>query len=378
MAAFDLTSLLEKLDSISPANASFTLKSGKAVWPYFIPGPQPVDLQNFIPGVLGTVDTSAGTGRIKRTPPLQHPIYPTYYASGISSLRGIGKPVKTASPTPNPNAPGVGFFGLYSWYEAVIEFLPYVFPVLRDDQIQVAGATYYNENGVLTPYTSTTEYIRYTDFEYIPLTTNTVTAEQGFMAFFTQSGNQPGKTNGTTPGFTFTGKPTIPLPDSTLRVLWAQVPYRYITSQKSYLNRFRGYVNQYPFYVWDRGSLLYIGYKPTRYSPPVPGQDQWARGIFSYEKWVDVELTFMHTSRQNNATDVPYGIGFTSVPGFGPQPDLSTINSNWVLGGWNLQPWLQKPGRFYYTGSVATEDSPAGRPMFQSCPMDILFTDPDI
>src|SRR5262249_53314552 len=121
-------------------------------------------------------------------------------------------------------------------------------------------------------------------------------------------------------GKQFLQMPRIPLPDGTVKFRWYGVPLRYIISPFTFFERYRLRVNQFPFWVWPAGSLLYVDYTFQTFTPPVPGLSPFMAVLNTSAKLVDIEFTFAHTSRQPAGT-----------PG-------TPANTNYLAAGWNLQP----------------------------------------
>jgi hypothetical protein len=157
----------------------------------------------------------------------------------------------------------------------------------------------------------------------------------------------------------------MPLPNETIKIIWYRVPYRYVKSANSYLNRFRFRVNQKAWENYGPGELLYAGYTPRRFSPPIVGLDPaWESGVFSTEKLCDITLEFIRTSRE--AETIPS----TTLPPY------SDTNRSWVMAGHNLLPHF-RDRKFYYA-SVNNADPTKQFPMFLSFPLELLFVDPDV
>jgi hypothetical protein len=192
-----------------------------------------------------------------------------------------------------------------------------------------------------------------------------ISAQQGQMIF---RGGSPN-------GIPFQDSPRMYLPDSMIKFRWYDVPFRYLTSQYSYLVRFVGYINQTAFgYInnsgtlapWQPGTLLYKGASPIgeARTPPVPSPGLLAYNTgdsFTTSKIVDLELTFHYTAR-------------TAGSSFG------VSNSNWIAAGHNLLPWLTDR-KFYYATSqnpANPSDATAWYPTYSSLPFQLLFTDPDL
>jgi hypothetical protein len=370
--AISVDDYLEKIDSVSPSNAGFAVQGGKATIPYYVQGPQPQDLIDAITTVLGNLDTSVGIGQLTRTLPQAHPIYGWMYSNAIEYVRGVGAPVKTDALSGPLLVSGFPDFALYPWYELGVSFTPRPYAVLPDNQVTtVLNSTWYDQDGVQIPYRFATEWLRYTVLQWFPVppAEASVTAVQGTMNFVTSDGSPPGAVAPAL-GNAFAGMPRVFMPNTILKVTWYQVPYRYVTSPNSFFRQYLGRVNQKQWLNFYPGEMLYLNYTPIIYQPPNPDQVGWFAGIFSQEKWCDVELTFLVTTREGRK--LPQGV---NIPG---HPELSDINPNWVIDGHNLQPWLGAPGDFFYATVSNVAGQTAGRPLWLSGPIpEILFTDPD-
>lgn len=362
--AFKLT-YLEDVDDVSPGSAGCSVESAHASIPYLLSAPSANDLQTAITEILGTVDTSTGDGRLKRTLPMAHPVFPYWYASSIGNIKGYGNPTKTNA-QPKLECASVAQFALYKQYKLDVEFTPRPYAVLADKSISLKKSqTWYDTDGTTKTNTFVGEWNRFTDFEPHPQNDN-ITAQQGTMIFHTASNTSPG---GATPSASvqFSGMPRLFLPNQLIQFTWYQVPYRYISSSKSWIATMMGKVNQNDWYQWDAGELLYLNYKPKRYTPPVQAENLWIPGAFSTEKLCNIEFTFLGTSR--TGSDVPVG-------DLAAKPALQTANHNWVAAGHNLLPWL-KTRKFYYADFP--DSTAANRvPTWLSFPFELLFTDPDL
>lgn len=183
-----------------------------------------------------------------------------------------------------------------------------------------------------------------------------------------------------TNGIPFQGSIRKFIPDILMKYQWRQVPFRYFTSPRSYLRRFAGLVNQFPWQPtvgigqsWPAGNALYLGAQARSYTPPVPKAINLnGTGIFSTEKLCNVELQFLLTNRV-----------CTTAPLI---TDLA--NQNWIPTGHNLQP-SHVTRKFHYV-SVGNATVPPGSPpgttttnanfrypFWCSFPFELLFTDPD-
>jgi hypothetical protein len=361
--------LEEMVASRSPANAGFGLEGGRAQVPYLC---EPGQIENVIPTLLGAVSRK-GDGRLARTLPTTHPRVPRRAGERISNIQGRGKPTRLGSPfLPN----GFNVFEEYAEYEKYVlslEMAPRPYELLDDAQIGRASITWTDIDASVITSTVAYEWLRFCDFEVQP-SAEVLTAKQG-QCFFavndTDLVDTPPFFVKTAPfphGFTFPGAPRIYYPKAVLKVRWFQVPeWPYVTHPDSYLSRFVGRVNNATWAGYKAGQLLYQGFTSKRYAPAVPAAYRIAGGGSSaVDKLCDLELNF-EVARRKPTTTVPSNTG------------------NKVYGGHNLQPLFAPPGGFYATvfprqavpGNPALLNDPNGwRPTFDSCPFELLFSDP--
>ena len=360
---------LEKIDGVAPATVSFDLQHGRATLPLYVRVNRtqtaaaagladqnadspvlPIDLIGAPQTILGGVDTSIGTGRLTRLLPFAHPQWPWLYASAVSSVRGIGTPAKATSISPLEAEP-LPYFSLYPIYEFTVEFTTRNYAVLPDDEIFVIDfptpwTDLNNIEAVPGDQFYATEWWRFTEYQVAPQTDWATSNIGSDFIFQTLSGNSPGST-------VFPAMPRMLMPNDVVKMTWHQVPYRYFSSPNSWLRLLRGYINQFAWYDWEAGELLYLSCNPIRYTPPILQPIQWIEGTTTVEKWATMELTFLSTRRVGQ--DLP----------------ASAPSANYIIGGHNLLPWHGNR-KFYYTKSNTTS-----APSFYSAPFELLWTDPD-
>jgi hypothetical protein len=313
--------------------------------------------------LLGTVfnTPTSGEGDLVRTSPRADAQFPELYAVKIASVKGIGVGTYIAgigSLIPDGNImPAYADFPLYA---VTVEFSALPYTVVDGDEIDVTDDTYYDDSGNEVDCTITTEYMRYTKFEFRP-NGGYITAKQGQMSFFT-SGGGPNKTP-------FSDTPKIYMGDGTLLVTWYQVPEYYITWENSFINNSKGRVNQKPWLIWGPGQIRYDDYTTDRYTPPNSPITAYGLGtmpLLSPQKLIDITFQFSVTSRESVYT---------------PFTPADPANKSFIAGGWNLQPWLTDR-QFYYAVSVpagslvpASGMVPTWRSFYGP---QILFTDPTV
>lgn len=357
-----LSQYLEGVDSVSPGTASCSIESGRATLPYYLLGPNigESDIQGAFAQILGaTTDVNpGGSAKLNRLLPLAHPMFPFWFATGISGLRGLGKPTQIAA-DPDLEAAPFPTYALYPNYELTVEFSPLPYAVRPDSVIAVSSGTWAPPPPASGDqfYQYAPEWQRFTDFEFVSKN-DTITATQGLMRFKTGSNAEPGDSGGRQ----FPAMPKMPLPNSIFRVYWYGVPIRYILSPNSYLRKYRGMVNQIAWWtfqgktLFQPGELLYLGFQPTKtYTSPFAQLMGWTNGDQTMAKYVNLAIDFLYTVRQVN--DAP-----------------AAAHPNYIVAGHNLNPYFPKR-LFYYT--VFDDKNNTNAPAWFSFPVELLFTDPD-
>lgn len=352
---------VELADSVSPNSSGFNNQGGRATWTYQLRGSE-VEARAL--EILGYTDDGKD-GRLKRVLPRSAPQFRWLYANAVN-LRGVGRPTDEDAEAGIETDPVVDLYSLYPTYDCEVEFTHRPYALLPDAAIAVNRGEYFDEHGQTVRFRYATEWERYTDWVVTPAP-ELITAQQGHMVF--KTGEFIGPNNDTPDDAAGNGLPRMQIGKSLLTVTWYQVPYRYVESENSYLDRFLWKINQNRWCDFDPGYLLYENYEVVnRSTPPFPDKVPSALGAnFSTEKVCDIKLYF-RIFRKEMAT--PY------VP----------KNGNWIAAGHNLFPWFGKPnstgGReFYYVVSINQTDKDdefLWQPTYTSFPVEILFTDPDV
>ena len=364
---------LERVETEQPGSASVSMDATSRVDTYYLDSVVLEDYPSAIIQILGdTVITPSGNGALQRVMPLAHAQMPYCYAASIQSIKGAGK-FSTQDKTPGLLVDSVDEFPLYEAYNFTIQFTPRPYAVLPDSTvaqttnswIPAPGDPGYVNGSTAITYNIVEEWNRYTYSYFQPLIEN-VTGNQGWMSF---------NTTAACPNtYQYPGMTAMYLPNQIFKVMWYQVPYRFITSDNSYLTRWLGRINQkdFPkaangnFQQFGPGELLYISYSPAKiYNPPVPG-DGLFPGSFATDKLCDIELTFIYTNR--------VGTNLPMAPSSG--------EGNFIIAGHNLKPWWVTR-KFYYSESGPFTNTPCvantiRTPSYLSFPMDLLFFDPDV
>ena len=362
--SLDASNFEERIESVSPSTAGFNTRTGRATMSLFLrvnmtatagytgsvlnedTNVFPIDLLSAPQTILGGVNTDiSADGRLNRVLPFAHPQWPFLYANNIANVHGIGAPTLVTSISPLEATP-MPAFALYPVYEFVVEFTNRDYAVLPDEDMETQELTWTDVDKAELTATVAWEWLRYTYYQSNPQN-DWITASIGNgFTFQTFSGAEP-------KGAVYAGMPRVLLPNEVIKLTWTQVPYRYYSSPNSFLRRFRGRINQFAWYDWDVGELLYLNCNPIRYTPPILQAANWLLGSTTVEKWCDMEMYFLATRR--DGVDLP-----------------TPANANFIAAGHNLVPWQQN-NLFYYAANATSLF-----PQFTSFPFELLFTDPDI
>ncbi len=395
MAALTLNNLIQCTDSESPDQSSATMRDQHETLMFDVQNSTGAPIQLTEDGlnsleslILGTVkddteSTGLGTraiGGLSRRLPMSHPIRKGFYASGRPSLQGTGGKDIVANQVPvallpqlNPNAPSVSI--LYPNYRLSVDFTPRLYNVWPDSYISSYSGGWYNFDSVASGFIYVDEWMRHTEVDYHPKDDWISYTLGGQMAFKAKVGSDPSGVNGAQ----YAQMPRIRMPNSTLKITWYQVPYRYVTSPNSYLEKYKGRINQNGWWRWQPGALLFINYNPIRYQQPNPNSvgaysinpssvaggplnpnpsptkypnDSWAQTC-------DIEMDFILTRRYLQTGEIAIG-----------------SKGNSVVGGHNLLPWGQDRN-FHYAETLDPAGLGRNYPFWLSAPFEILFSDPD-
>jgi len=347
----------EKVDSVSPSTAGFSRDGGRAVLPLYFTSFDETSIKT----ILGFT-TPAGNGTLNRTLPIAHPKYWWMNAVNIQTVRGVGKPTKVLSnPLISPEAEVPTYYADYPVYEAVVEFAHLPYPVVKNANIKVTTTTWKDVGDVDVTSKFTTEFIRYTDYDFMP-GAKVVTARYGQMVF-RAAANPPG--NGLR---TFTGMPSLTLPQGVLKLRWFWVPTSYLENANSYLLKYLGRINlsdiQLAGRTWTPGQLRYAGLGIRRFLGPVPDSviNTVGKPTNLNARYMDLEFVLEYTMAENASA-------------FSPDP--SGTDGNRVQHGHNLFP-NYADRKFYYV-TVGDKDTPAAGqlPTWNAFPFQLMFTDPE-
>jgi hypothetical protein len=295
--------------------------------------------------------------RLVRIPPMAHPEAPNLFVSSLSVMPVRDTPAfleADADPDEWLEAPSLPKTVLWDSYVFTITFQTRPYAIIRDESIvKTAGTWYGKDNDDPIDYHYYPEWYRYTEF--IPGTREDVAkAKRGKRQYVTSEGPPPAPTK--IHGREYPGLVTMPLPNSTLTVIWYEVPLRYVFSSSSYLEKYRYHINQNTWEDYPPGALLFKGYTIQPYTPPFADLDPaWATDVFAAQKMCDIKMEFL-------VTDRPLSLAPTTPPPL----------KNYIMGGWNLEPEFGTR-KFYYV-----QDDLTKVPNFFSVDFPLLFQDPDV
>jgi hypothetical protein len=371
----------EKHDDNAVTNFSFDMTGGSAKAYYYLNTVDSSTVQYAVQDILGYTypfatnkpGQSPANQSMSRLIPTTHPKFPYMYASKIASFVGQGVSRAIRQTGSAPSNPSIGYRPIADYevylgenaYEVGVEFTSRPYPILQDGSFSPAlNGQWFTKNGSQNNFTYSPEWVRYVDYDFFPQE-NTIQGQTGQLNLVIS-----GNTDGFVP---FTSPPWMWLPDQILKVRWFQVPWRYITSTNSYIaggpNRnWRGRINQNAWWNWPAGSLLYLGYNVTKYTPPtndiqsLPTGDPNFASSINYARLCDIELNFLLTNRYQSGS-----LGATIT------------NKNYVAAGHNLLPNLADNNFYYAVRSVTTPPQTVQTaPAWLSFPLEALFSDPDV
>lgn len=354
-----MADIIEAADSVSPGEGGFSPEGAHARHLFYVDG---ADFEEKAVEILGNV-ARMGDGRLKRDLPRTHPKTTWLHATSII-FRGEGlvqdgvRAKYVDSPTAGSlTPPVVDQYVLYPTYNFDTEFNHLPYAVAHDENVEMIGDTWVDDDNIEYTYSYATEFDRFCDWPRYPAP-EFLQFRQGQMRFRTRSEGRPHNA-------AFPGLIRVPIKKQLLRCMWYRVPYSYVESDRSYLERFLWRVNQKQITLagstFQPGELLYEGYSfPRRNVPVFPEQDVLLPGSFSTEKIVDLEIILRICRFFDDDAPTP-------------------THGNDVANGHNLQIWAGDRRPHYVTadGSPNDDDPDTWVPTFASCPMHLLWTDPD-
>lgn len=344
------------------------------------------DVTNWITRVTGTtrpgpssapLGSPGGAGSVDRVMPMADPQFPSLFAD-VPAVRIVqfesyvqdqyGGGLLAVPPTQG--------FARFNAAEFDVPFQARPYVLIPNSRMNAQRLDFYAENGSRRRLTYYEEWRRYVQPLWHAIDSR-VSASVGFAMVF----RAPSAAGGTPDGDTYTAVPDVLLNDMGLKLRWFQVPLRYLTSDNSYLTRYRGYINQFPFLGKVRGSLLYAGVDVLKtYTPPqfLPANtaDPFLQGTFEQAVLADLELSFIFTARRRYAPESGPG-DLTNDPD--AIPNAERPNNNWVDGPHNwLLHWASKRFHYAHAKTTVANDYAKWVPTYLSVPFELLWQDPDV
>lgn len=363
-AGNQVSDIIEATDSVSPGEGAFSQEGATARHLFYVAG---ADFEEKAVEILGSV-ARMGDGRLNRTLPRVHPQTTWLHASAIG-FRGVGIRGEDADGDPvgagladseaagTTRPPVIDRYLRYVSYDFDVQFVHLPYAVADDFEVDVLSGTWVDDDDTEHAFQYACEFDRYCDWPRYPAP-EFLEFKQGQMRFRTASGGRPHNA-------AFPGLIRVPIKKQLIKCLWHRVPYSYVESDRSYLERFLWRVNQREITLagstFRPGELLYEGYSfPRRGVPPFPDPDVLVPGAFSTEKIVDVEILLRICRFFDDDAPTP-------------------SHGNDVANGHNLQVWAGDRRPHYATADGGDNDTDPGTwvPTYASCPMELLWTDPD-
>lgn len=385
---------MESVDGRSPSQAGFSLRGGgRSVRNYFIGDDgHGVTTHTAVAGIselfssitelLGAVHTHPDGKRLQRTLPMADPVYQWCMCENIGNIQGVGNPGNpiTSNPFQILEAPTVDYYSLYPGYLfSGVTFTPRPYACLQDVAVSTSDSLgslqYTNQEGVSTPsFAYAQEWLRFTDVETIPAG-EYITAQAGQFLFDVQSGKSP---DGISAG---AGQLKMLKKTKTIKMTWNMVPYQYVETGDanilSYIEQGLGCINQYDWFGYPKGTLLFEAVSVNRYTPVVPTAKLLPGSTISFANQKLCDITFFF-GFQNPTV----GSDATKIYGLDSDGNRATprapTRAGEIQAGWNLVPYAHQAGWFYAKTKIPAFPSSDGKPLFPSFPFELLFTNPGI
>jgi len=350
MALTNVNEATERIASRNPSVAGFSLmEGGRATMKLIIDEPR---MEEACKEILGYA--KAGNKKIERTLPVAHPQFPWLYAERISSIEGLEFFAKYDSKENFGTfiqSPVLENYARYSKYELTIEFNPKPYALLIDSSLVQNKIDWYNESNVAQSDIYFPEWARFFEILYKP-SAEYITAVGGQLVWKMDVNNALGMQDKTVSG----GQIRSLMQSTALEMKWYCVPYSYVTSTNSNINKCLGHVNYETFLGHEGGKLLLVGAEVNRvYSPPFPEFTAWNGGLGGLPS-------------QNKLCDITFHVLLKDIE---PKNAYTVTNFNNMTNGHNLV-LAGFDNNHYYV-----ENSNSGKPLYPSYPFQLLFTNPD-
>jgi len=339
----------EMTGRISPSKSSFSVGGGAASIDFIVPRS---GMGRLIQQTLGSSEITA-QGSLRRELPAAHPYYDWLYATKISNIEGVSLDgMADAAQYQRIIQTHFKDLAIYENYKVTVEFEPRPYIIMTDEQVRALWQenvpNYYNVANSFTNFTDCAEYRRFVEISIEPNAEFLTTAVNSFKykdSDTTIDGQWINGTNGSGVNIVVV-KPVV-------KLTWYFVPYLMVFSQN--ITDALGKVNQYQFYGYQAGSLLFKGMEINKYSPPF---QTVAQGQFASPETTRMcDITFVFELFQQSTNDLSSGIPVVS--GY-----KVAYGHNLVISARDLK---------YYYAEIAPERLGAGRPVYGSYRMEKLF-----
>jgi len=352
MALTNVNEATERIASRNPSVAGFSLmEGGRATMKLIIDEPR---MESACKEILGS--SKAGVKKIERILPVAHPQFPWLYAERISSIEGLEffakyNALDNVAEGTFVQSPVLENYARYNKYELTIEFTPRSYALKLDTTLVQNKIDWYNESNVAQNDIYFPEWARFFEILYKP-SAEYITAVGGQLVWKMDVNNALGMQDKTVSG----GQIRSLMQSTALEMKWYCVPYSYVTSTNSNINKCLGHVNYETFLGHEGGKLLLVGAEVTRvYSPPFPESTPWNGGLGGLPS-------------QNKLCDITFHVLFKDIV---PKNAYTVTNFNNMTNGHNLV-LAGFDNNHYYV-----ENSNSGKPLYPSYPFQLLFTNPD-
>lgn len=318
---------------------------------------------------------TAGPGSIARVMPWCDPAYPCLFAEDVSVSHESeeGSDAGNAAGDPDRAVDVVSGHNDFKAYNLAVRYTTRPYAIFPDSRLVRQSIDFDTPAvGVRKRLYYYREWLRFLRIE-ARATDTRVSASQGSAFHF----RAPGAfyAGQQIDGIPYAAIPDMMVQDENLTLSWYGIPARYLEDSRSFLVKYRGFINQFDFWNWPKGSLLYLNVDTIRsYTQltftPAGAEDvayEEQVGTFAHERMVDLALHFIWTTREP-------GIDYTNVD------VLNAIrsNPNYLPAGHNLFPFF--PDRKYYYATAAPFEAVPDKinhvPAYFSVPFEILFQDP--
>lgn len=318
---------------------------------------------SFIRDILGAAAFTA-QGNLNRYLPAAHPLYDYLYATRISNIEGIA---------PEGALRADGFqritqthfrdVAIYTQYRMTVEFEPRPYLIETDESLKGTWQNknwYYDFQNInnVRAFTDCKEYNRFTE---VTLESNAEFLTTPTNVFFFRGG----WADGNAVGATTTGSGVnILICKPTLKLTWYFVPYEMVFSPN--ITDALGKVNQYDFFNYKAGSLLFKGLDVNKYAPPfqVVGQGAAAGARPEHTRMCDITYIFEVFSQNSDDLDDAVKNG-----ALGGNVNVATppFGHNLVINGADF--------KYHYVSAKQNPLQPKQdyRPVYLSYPMEKLF-----